>query len=889
MKITEQMIIEFVDNFYKLYFIGEYDKLAHMMSDKIQVGGIYVNEIIVGKKHVLDFWKIAIESNRNNTVTTKLHTKLKEVINDEEWVAKSVFKIENKVNPSQELFYFASECKLFRKQEVLEVGAISFSLIDEQQIEVQKDYFKDFMLEKENAFRNNDDLLNSVPGGIFKCLYNEELTLTEMSEGFLRMVGYTREEMETFFNNSLRSLILEEDFEPTLEDVKRQLKVGINKRIEYRIRHKDGSIIWLLDKGTFVNNEQGVGCFHCIVIDITQEKEIREQYETMLLRTQIIMNQTNDVVFEWDIKKDRLFVSNNWEKNFGKQKWADGSSLIEILKNQSDSPFFIEDIPIITKAIQKILQGESYVELETRILHKTNVYIWCKIRVTVQFDKFNKSNKAIGVVINIDQEKKRSLLLQKKASQDSLTGLNNKISTQEMIINEIMYNKEQGGALLIIDVDDFKCVNDTRGHLFGDAVLSDIANKIRETCRVSDIIGRIGGDEFMVFLKNIYHMEDVEEKAQAIINEIRHLQSLEGLPKNVSCSIGISLCPEHAKDFNSLYKFADYALYQAKTQGKNCFAIYNEKNIQEYLKQQLKPYSSSVNADIESNDADGVSGEIAQYVFGILYESENIQRAIEDIIEIVGKKYNVSRVYIFENSSDDNYCVNTFEWCNDGVEPQKEMLQNISYKIDLGDNYLSNFNEDGIFYCPDISLLNKEQYNVLAPQGIKSLLQCAIRDNGKFRGFVGFDECNENRYWTQEQINALSLVAETLSIFLLKSRKEEMYEEENEALLKILDDQDAFIYIVEEESYELLYANKKTKDIAQSNCVGNCCYRLFMGRETHCEICPAKKATRIEPSGSIEFFNKNLGVWTDAYASYIKWRGKDARLVVCHDISRFKK
>ena len=104
-------------------------------------------------------------------------------------------------------------------------------------------------------------------------------------------------------------------------------------------------------------------------------------------------------------------------------------------------------------------------------------------------------------------------------------------------------------------------------------------------------------------------------------------------------------------------------------------------------------------------------------------------------------RFDVSRAYIFENTEDNRFCCNTFEWCNEGISSQIEHLRQVSYQEDLGGTYLHHFNEDGVFYCQDVKKLPPEHYAILAPKGVKSMLQCAIRDNGQFRGYVGFDEC----------------------------------------------------------------------------------------------------------------------------------------------------
>lgn len=102
----------------------------------------------------------------------------------------------------------------------------------------------------------------------------------------------------------------------------------------------------------------------------------------------------------------------------------------------------------------------------------------------------------------------------------------------------------------------------------------------------------------------------------------------------------------------------------------------------------------------------------------------------------------------------------------------KDALQRVSYEEDLNGNYLDNFDENGIFYCPDIMTLDPKHIEILEPQHIKSLLQCAIQDQGRIKGYIGFDECQEKRLWDQDQIDVLTHVAEILSVFLLKRRAE---------------------------------------------------------------------------------------------------------------------
>lgn len=120
---------------------------------------------------------------------------------------------------------------------------------------------------------------------------------------------------------------------------------------------------------------------------------------------------------------------------------------------------------------------------------------------------------------------------------------------------------------------------------------------------------------------------------------------------------------------------------------------------------------------------------LSEYVFGVLQKEEDIPNAITQVLEIIGRQFGVSRVYIFEDSEDGRLCSNTFEWCNDGVKPQKDFLQDVEYTD--GNRYDQLFDENGIFYCRDIGNLSGRTKDVLASQDIVSMLQCLFSGKEK--------------------------------------------------------------------------------------------------------------------------------------------------------------
>ena len=265
-----------------------------------------------------------------------------------------------------------------------------------------------------------------------------------------------------------------------------------------------------------------------------------------------------------------------------------------------------------------------------------------------------------------------------------------------------------------------------------------------------------------------------------------------------------------------------------------------------------------------------------QYAFQRLYTSRDVDASVNELLALIGKQTNVSRVYVFENSPDNRFCSNTYEWCNTGIAPEIDNLQNVSYETDIPD-YDKNFDEHGIFYVPDIETLPRNLYEILAPQGIKSILHCAIRDNGMFRGYIGFDACEAPVVWTREQIELLTYFSEMLSVFLLKKRVQDKTDRHARDLQNMLDSQNAWIYIVDPDTRELLYLNKQITARCPGAQVGQKCYWALSGRDHISEECPLKALQEGRSSTLLTSSRYNGRILAES--AMIQWEGRPACMI----------
>lgn len=248
----------------------------------------------------------------------------------------------------------------------------------------------------------------------------------------------------------------------------------------------------------------------------------------------------------------------------------------------------------------------------------------------------------------------------------------------------------------------------------------------------------------------------------------------------------------------------------------------------------------------------------------------------------MGEQLNVDRVYIFENNADNTTCSNTFEWCNAGITPEKDNLQEVSYIDDIA-GWDRLYDENGLFYCTDIANLEAHFRAILEPQGIKSMLQCAIYDNGAFRGYVGFDDCTVNRFWTKEQIGMLQFLAEIMAVFLLKKRTQERLQDSVEKLRMLLDKQKDWIYIVDSKNHHIDFLNDAAKRLSPEAAAGMVCYEVLHHRSEPCENCPMENLV-VGERGEAVIRNEHLRLTASVHAAKVNWKGKNVGFMTVREV-----
>ena len=237
---------------------------------------------------------------------------------------------------------------------------------------------------------------------------------------------------------------------------------------------------------------------------------------------------------------------------------------------------------IYKRDISVLLKNRTGHSGEYQITTKNGSLLWFSVRALCVTDRLGEPLRVIGVVTDIDSEKKLELQLSERASYDFLSQLYNRSTFERELKSEIERSAHAKVAVLFIDVDDFKFINDRFGHSVGDEVIKYVAGCIKQRVKGSGFAGRFGGDEFVLCITDPKQIEEIESLSLDLIDELYegYHSELANVSINVKASIGIAFFPEHGDDSDKIVAAADEAMYFVKKNGKANYHIYQPEDSQ---------------------------------------------------------------------------------------------------------------------------------------------------------------------------------------------------------------------------------------------------------------------------------------------------------------------
>ncbi len=250
--------------------------------------------------------------------------------------------------------------------------------------------------------------------------------------------------------------------------------------------------------------------------------------------------------------------------------------------------FHEDDVDLLVTPFKELMAGrrDSF-RVEARIFRKTGELIWLGITVVLERDANGRPAYTIAMVEDVTERKQAEEELRRQAAlneyqalHDALTGLPNRTLFRDRIQQAILTAEREGGgvAVLMMDLDRFKEINDTLGHHSGDALLRELAARLHDALRANDTVARLGGDEFGVLLSMESDRASVVHVIERLREAVERPVVLDGLPLGVEASIGVALYPDHADDVDSLVQQADVAMYTAKEENSS-YAFYDAETV----------------------------------------------------------------------------------------------------------------------------------------------------------------------------------------------------------------------------------------------------------------------------------------------------------------------
>ena len=388
-----------------------------------------------------------------------------------------------------------------------------------------------------------------------------------MSPKFWETLGYDPKEKK-HLSSEWQDIIFKEDLELANENFEKHLK---DPNYPYdqivRYRHKNGSTVWIRCRGLAIRDENNkairmLGAH----TDISQLKETEKEVVRLKKEYEKVFNGTQDAMFLIKVldNGDFRYIRNNLA-----HQNKTGISLEKIMNKSPEDLLGKEFGELVKENYEKCLKERRSITYEEELKLPAGERVWLTTLTPIIED--SRISHIVGSATDITERKKLELKLEKFANYDKLTELPNRRLFFENLERMVVEEKEKF-ALVFIDLDKFKDINDKYGHEIGDEVLIIIGKRLLQSIRKSDLVARMGGDEFTALIKNVEG-----ENIESIVKKIHQRLKEEMRIKNISCSvnscIGVAIYPESGRDSESLIKKADSLMYDIKKNGKGGYKI----------------------------------------------------------------------------------------------------------------------------------------------------------------------------------------------------------------------------------------------------------------------------------------------------------------------------
>lgn len=441
--------------------------------------------------------------------------------------------------------------------------------ITNRKLHEQVDIMSDSINENESM---QNEILNQHTIGIGYIAMDGEILF--VNDYTLNLLGYTAEE---FVGKNVLDITYESDKELTL--VKKEVTNSSHMNIEKRYLHKDGYPIWVHVSLSISEGRDGKPQY---IIGFIKDIRDRKENEQRLKLASEVFDNTNEGIVITDDKLKIQAVNGAFSDISGySNKEALSSNALFLRSNYHDNIFY--------KKIWHSIQKDGNWKGEMWSVRKNGERFPQWLNISTIKDESDTITNYIGVFSDISTIKQSEAELEFLAHHDPLTKLPNRLLLTSRLSQSIKRAKREGSkiAILFLDLDRFKEINDTFGHSYGDEILTTVTTRLKIAMREKDTIARIGGDEFIILIEEMKDISDLDQVLLKILNVFKDDILVFNHSFKLSASIGVALFPDDGKNIEDLIKNADAAMYQAKDAGRNTYRFYTEEMTQKLFTKML--------------------------------------------------------------------------------------------------------------------------------------------------------------------------------------------------------------------------------------------------------------------------------------------------------------
>lgn len=422
-----------------------------------------------------------------------------------------------------------------------------------------------------------EELLNNMSGGagvfdIYAEAGERYITSSYCSHNILEVYSgfdlLCKEPMKV--SDFYKQYVSEEDIK-RLGGVKNK-KTGDDSLYECRLKRKDGSYTWVAIRNAVLSKGENRVSYITLVLDITQRKEEEQAMQLQNELIKLCVEASSEQIFDYNLQTDCYTLSELVEGELKEVIHID-KFIKQCEKQKLVHP---EDKKRAKDEFERLIREKGQMEIQLRMQGEHGNYIWMQFYGVSLEDNYGKIYRIVGKGKDITDEKLRQQELQQQAERDALTGIYNNASMMKYVYANVCRNLEGQCAILVLDVDDFKMVNDAWGHEAGNQILTKVGRTLRAYVQEIGLAGRIGGDEFIVFLYQVAGKDEVIKHMSVLRDKMIQLSDR----MNLTMSIGAAISERVSVDVQRLYKEADLALYAAKRRGGDAAILFDKDEIE---------------------------------------------------------------------------------------------------------------------------------------------------------------------------------------------------------------------------------------------------------------------------------------------------------------------